>query len=323
MWTVIKDNIAKQHIKLRDELRNQFEREQGSKADLLYESAKLIKPITESTEKIQKTLLRQPIPPQQRIKEEPPLEAAAPPEYAVIDADYGLDIEVLEEMGFDRPSRIKDPNTYDDIIEKVNHYNKYFLGRAKRGSVSEDRDLLTEKININKEYVKRLRLLMGGQKLLVGRSLKMVGNKFGSLSIDKKQLESGRLKATKDGKTVMNEVVDRSLYKLLTKRFCKSNKYSKLAVDTFKKLMELADIPLHTRTKDCPKREVISGEAIHYSDPNDLVSRLQLLVAGKQAGNTGLNNDISGIIDELLSKSYITKEVAIKLYNNLLDEIKI
>ena len=57
---------------------------------------------------------------------------------------------------------------------------------------------------------------------------------------------------------------------------------------------------------------------IYYNDPNDLVDRLQLLVASQEAGNTGVNNDISDIIDELLKKAYISKDVAIKLYNNLL-----
>ena len=89
----------------------------------------------------------------------------------------------------------------------------------------------------------------------------------------------------------------------------------------FKKLIELANIPIHNRKHRCPKQKAIMGGALYYNDPNDLVSRLQLLVAGKRAGNTGLNNDISDIIDELLSKSYISKDVAIKLYNNLLGDV--
>lgn len=312
------DVIAKQHIALRNELRKQFEHDQGSDADLLYESAKLFKPITESTEKIQQTLQASQQPLQAESTEQ--LDAASKPEYAIIDPDYGLDIEGLDEMGFVRPSRLKNVDEYDDVIEKVNHYNKYVLGRAKRGSSAEERADLTEKINANREYVKRLRLLMSGEKLLVGKGmpLKLVGNKFGSLNIDKGELELGRLKATKNGKLVVDEATDQSLYNLLTKRFSKSKTYSKNAINMFKRLIKLAEIPLHSTSRNCRKREVILGGAIHYSDPNDLVNRLQLLVAGKTAGNTGLSNDISDIIDELLSKSHISKDLAIKLYNNLL-----
>lgn len=323
MWMDMNDVIAKQHIELRNQLRKQFEHEQGSDADLLYESAKLFKPITESTEKIHKSLQQQ----QQQPPPQPEASAAAvepkEEEYALIDPDYGLDIEVLEEMGFIRPSKLKNINEYDDIIDKVNYYNKYTLGRAKRGSTSEERADLSEKINVNREYVKRLRLLMSGEKLLIGKGLpppplKLVGNKFGNLNIDRGELELGRLKATKNGEIVLDEAADRSLYNLLTKRFCKNKPYTMNAIDIFKKLIKLAEIPLQSSSRNCRKRDVILGGAVHYNDPNDLVNRLQLLVAGKKAGNTGLNNDISDIIDELLSKSYISQNLAIKLYNNLL-----
>ena len=48
----MKKDVAKQHITLRDQLRKQFQDEKRSDADFLYESTKLFKPITESTEKM-------------------------------------------------------------------------------------------------------------------------------------------------------------------------------------------------------------------------------------------------------------------------------
>ena len=240
MWTRMKDDTARQHIQIRDELRKHFQHEQGSDADLLYESAKLFKPITESTEKIQKALVtqqpvKQPMQEQTNDDDDDEVMEAAATDYSVVDPDYGLDVEALEDMGFLRPSRIKNVSEYDDIIEKVNHYNRYVLGRAKRGSVSEEREAISDKINANRNYVKRLRLLMSGQKLVLGKGmpLKLVGNKFGNLTIDKEELESGRLRAIKDGKTVIDEAADQSLYNLLTKRFGKTYKYSKNAVHTF------------------------------------------------------------------------------------------
>ena len=193
MWANMKDKIAREHIQLRNELRQQFQREQGTQADLLYESSKLFKPITESTKKIEKALIESRKPEPEQIdhlthkEEKQPMEIA--PDYAIIDPDYGLDVEMLEEMGFVPPSKIKDVDLYDDIIEDVNHYNKYVLGRAKRGSTSEQKDTLSQKINTNREYVKRLRLLMSGQKLLVGKEgipFKLIGNKFGNLTVDTK-----------------------------------------------------------------------------------------------------------------------------------------
>lgn len=37
----------------------------------------------------------------------------------------------------------------------------------------------------------------------------------------------------------------------------------------------------------------------HWDDPNELVDRLQLLIASKQAGNTGHDNEIISILEEL------------------------
>jgi len=328
----MKKDVAKQHVALRDKLRKQFQDERISDADFLYESKKLFHPITESTEKaLQKQYQPPPqlppsIHPQQLAL--PAAAAAAPPqlqlaaasskkkEYAVVDPDAGLDIELLEEMGFRRPSAIKDTDKYEEIIDKVNTYNKYVLGKQKRGSVtSDEKDEITEKINTNRDYVKRLRLLISGQDVLVtGKGLKMIGNKFGILSINRNELASGRLRALNgDGVVVMDESSDRSLYDLLTKKFSKTRKYSKNAIETFKKLAVLAGISLCDGR--CPKSKMLSGGAIFYNDPNDLVNRLNLLFASKQAGNTGVSNEISDIIDELFSKAYISKDLAVALFN--------
>ena len=321
----MKKDVAKQHITLRDQLRKQFQDEKISDVDFLYESTKLFKPITESTEKM---LEKIPVatPTALALPPIPQIPAIAPPvasssskkDYALINPDSGLDVELLEEMGFPRPSSITDTDKYEEIIEKVNYHNKYVLGREKRGSVSSvDKDVITEKIQLNKDYVKRLRLLISGQNLIVkGQGLKMIGNKFGSLIINPDALASGRLHVSrKDGTVIMDEQSDRSLYDLLTKKFSKSHKYSKNAIETFKKLATLAGISLY-RGRSSKSRML--GGAIYYNDPNDLVSRLNLLVASKHAGNTGVDNEISDIIDELLKKSYISKDVAIQLYNKIL-----
>jgi len=50
------------------------------------------------------------------------------------------------------------------------------------------------------------------------------------------------------------------------------------------------------------------------SDPNALCERLELLMASKQAGNTGLRNEIVSISDELLRQKIFSHDA----YKNLL-----
>ena len=49
------------------------------------------------------------------------------------------------------------------------------------------------------------------------------------------------------------------------------------------------------------------------SDPNALIERLDLLLASKQAGNTGVRNELVSICDELRRQDVIEKETYKKL----------
>ena len=55
-------------------------------------------------------------------------------------------------------------------------------------------------------------------------------------------------------------------------------------------------------------------EITFYSSVDDLCNRLSLLCAAKQAGNTGLNNNMNSILDELLRISAIDKNEYNHLY---------
>jgi len=50
------------------------------------------------------------------------------------------------------------------------------------------------------------------------------------------------------------------------------------------------------------------------SDPNALCERLELLMASKQAGNTGLRNEVVSICDELLKQKILSRDA----YKNLM-----
>jgi len=50
------------------------------------------------------------------------------------------------------------------------------------------------------------------------------------------------------------------------------------------------------------------------SDPNALCERLELLMASKEAGNTGLRNEIVSILDQLLRQKILSRNA----YKNLM-----
>ena len=63
--------------------------------------------------------------------------------------------------------------------------------------------------------------------------------------------------------------------------------------------------------------DIYSGKGVNAivipSDPNALIERLDLLLASKQAGNTGVRNELVSICDELLRQDVIDKETYKKL----------
>jgi polyhydroxyalkanoate synthesis regulator phasin len=69
------------------------------------------------------------------------------------------------------------------------------------------------------------------------------------------------------------------------------------------------DKPKRPKEPKEPKEPKNGGSTIILpSDPNALIDRLQLLSASKQAGNTGVQNEIVKICDELLRQGVINKQ---------------
>jgi len=74
------------------------------------------------------------------------------------------------------------------------------------------------------------------------------------------------------------------------------------------------------KTKHKAKREAkrqqkkTQGQGFLPSDPNALCERLELLMASKQAGNTGLRDEIVSICDELLRQKILSRDA----YKNLM-----
>ena len=75
-----------------------------------------------------------------------------------------------------------------------------------------------------------------------------------------------------------------------------------------------SDSPVESK----PKKKSGKGvETIYYPNIEELCNRLSILCAAKDAGNTGLNNNIQSILDELLRVSAIDMPEYNKLYKKI------
>ena len=93
-----------------------------------------------------------------------------------------------------------------------------------------------------------------------------------------------------------------------------------------KKLLGVSEFIVHTgkgRERKLCKQKCGRGrlrkhpETIFYNSVNDLCQKLDELVAAKRAGNTGLDNSINSVLDELLNIGAVDKD----FYNNLFKHI--
>ena len=106
---------------------------------------------------------------------------------------------------------------------------------------------------------------------------------YGGLIIDLPKLY-GHLKvvAHKNGQKVYDKQADFDTLDLLTKRFNSRKNYSQLARTVFNDLNRLSGIPIHRTSKKYSK---LGSGVVYYNNPQDLLSRLELLGGSMSAGN--------------------------------------
>ena len=111
---------------------------------------------------------------------------------------------------------------------------------------------------------------------------------YGGLVIDLPKLY-GHLKvvAHKNGQKVYDKQGDFDTLDLLTKRFNGRKNYSELARSIFNDLNRLSEIPIHRTSKKYSK---LGSGVVYYNNPQDLLSRLELLGGSMSAGNN--SNDV-------------------------------
>jgi hypothetical protein len=172
------------------------------------------------------------------------------------------------------------------------------------------------------KYRNVLKDMLKSRKYTKGNGLKLTPRgKLGNLQIDPNLLRAGRVKAYIGGTLVIDCPADKSLQDLLTKQFITTSHYTPQAVETFKKLIKLSGVPIegHRRNRkvDLLKKPQTQGSIYHYTSPDQLVDRLVLLIASKQAGNTGVANEIYNIIDTLETNGCITRDQAVQLHSQV------
>ena len=106
---------------------------------------------------------------------------------------------------------------------------------------------------------------------------------YGGLVIDLPKLH-GHLKvvAHKNGQKVYDKQADFDTLDLLTKRFNNRKNYSELARTIFNDLNRLSEIPIHRTSKKYSK---LGSGVVYYNNPQDLLSRLELLGGSMSAGS--------------------------------------
>ena len=139
---------------------------------------------------------------------------------------------------------------------------------------------------------------------------------YGGLVIDLPKLY-GHLKvvAHKNGQKVYDKQADFDTLDLLTKRFNSKKKYSELARSVFNDLNKLSEIPIHRTSKKYSK---IGSGVVYYNNPQDLLSRLELLGGSMSAGN-----DSSDVREEFTNIVHLLNKLNVidnKQMNNLLKE---
>ena len=112
--------------------------------------------------------------------------------------------------------------------------------------------------------------------------------------------------AHKSGQEVYNKQADFDTLDLLTKRFNNEKKYSELARSVFNDFNRLSEIPIHRTSKKYSK---LGSGVVYYNNPQDLLSRLELLGGSMSAGN-----DSNDVREEFVNRAHMLNKL--KVINN-------
>ena len=256
------------------------------------------------------------------------------------DMDKGFDyndIQTLMKYNFIPPSDVlkgirNDTIDFDDYDKHVGNITKKLAGEKGRLSMNKKQkeqnadqiDILTKEIKILQKYKNRINLIPEGLKT-VGEGLytqkkrnaykvNLKNGQYGGLVIDVPKL-FGQLKmvAHKDGQKVYDKQADFGTVDLFTKRFNSRKNYSPLSRSIFNDINTLSEIPIHGTSNKFKK---LGSGVVYYNNPEDLLSRLELLGGSILAGNDGVKNEFTQIVHVLNKLGVVSNDQL----NNLLKE---
>ena len=205
-----------------------------------------------------------------------------------INIDKELDIEVIRKHKFPLPSELLAHNIAEEQIKEAialaKHRNK-LLGQQKKGKDELTKKAVSEEIDRIRSYYERLGLLVQSRGITVGTGLPLQSknmlrnSQLGNLKI---QFNGDTIQAfdTKTGELVLEDKADYSLFDLLSKKYYKNKKYTQDGLLTYAKIIDLA----------------FGSGKIPRNKKMNLVNKLRLLLASKQAGNTGVDDEIHKLI---------------------------
>ena len=347
-----RDRIVDEYRNIKDKLKNQFLQEKLGEQNLFTDSSKLFKPLMETTKATTKELkgeiakgqnqlvpyikelekynenleafkeLPEPSEPEKRKKRksnildpDKPLDINDRENLKTLELEYKNHpkLEFKSEVKLPLPNEILSEHmNIDEILENCIKINQSLAGQKKRKNEVET---IKKYSDILRTIKQRIPFVVEGNGLKKYNPYKIrQNNTFGNLYIDPNELVKGHLKAYKNNKLVLSQKIDASLFDLLTKRYNSNKDYSNKAIETFNKLLELSSLPKLGSGVHSKKANL---NVIYYSNPNDLLKKLELLSSAKKAGNTGVDNDINSILDELLRCGAVSKSVYKQLYKNI------
>ena len=140
---------------------------------------------------------------------------------------------------------------------------------------------------------------------------KIEGGKFGKLTINMKKLPQLRLVAKRGRHKMIDEDIPHELYELLTKKYDSRKKYPAKAIRMYKKLSELAEVPVANAQSKKHKMTTLRK--------NKLLKKIKVLIGSRQSGNMSpdIVEEATEILDELLDLKAIDRNEYIRLSRSL------
>jgi hypothetical protein len=269
---------AKKYKEQRDDLRNMFETQKTGEQTLFRDQSKLFKPVIES----QKETLK-------------PLEKLAASQDVLIPFTKELQrrndqVEALQNLPFYSIKEIESSTPKKDSLHKIQSEALY---------VDVDKDLLND---THQENLKLMEL-----------DLPSVVQKNGNFEETLRKIE-------KENRSLGQLTGEKSKHKVAEKLMYQSRKETlKIYKGAISRLQGAQQFLVKSGT-GLPKKPVcrpkrgkgrpkkLAKDVIFYGSPDDLVAKLNEYLAAKSAGNTGLDDSIISILDELLRIRVITKD---------------